>query len=145
MMSNNVNRTFLTLIWIPWRIPHSRVARGGTWVNVPRHGGKIAKNMHRNDEFSRNFWLFPDVAEHTQVRTAWLPTVRKHYCQCQLRIFRINHYERPRIWRLYFSLYSVFPKVKFSNACLVPIATFLKQGLPHLQARISNLQARPCL
>ena len=43
---------------------------------------------------------------------------------------------------VYFSLYSVFPKVKFSNASLVPIATFFKHGLPHLQARISNLQAR---
>ena len=53
--------------------------------------------------------------------------------------------ESLNFWRLYVSLYSGFTKVTFSNACLVPIATFFKHGLPHLQARVSNLQARPCL
>ena len=93
---------------------HTAQARSqrGTWVNVLRHGGKIAKNMHRNDEFPAIFGIFPGVAEHTPVRTAWLPTVRKHYCQCQLRIFRINHYERPRIFE--------FLKIVFFTVFCIP-------------------------
>jgi len=35
-------------------------------------------------------------------------------------------------------------KVKFGNQQSV-LATLFKHGLPNLQARISNLQARPCL
>ena len=58
MMSNNVNRTFLTLIWIPWRIPHRRIARGGHGWMSPVTVEKSQKNMHRNDEFSRNFRHF---------------------------------------------------------------------------------------
>ena len=131
-MSNNVNRTFLTLIWIPWRIPHRRVARRGTWVNFPRHGGKIAK------KHAQKWRIFPQFSAFFQV----LPNTHRseqHRCQpsaniianvnCEYsELITTKDHESSNFWRLYFSLYSVFPKVKFSNACLVPIATFFKHG-----------------
>jgi len=88
MMSNNVNRTFLTLIWIPWRIPHRCVARGGIWVNVHRHGGKIAK------KHAQKWRIFPQFSAFFQwcpLRQKNAPSLAKSWLRACCRNYASRH------------------------------------------------------
>jgi len=86
--------------------------------------GECPPSRWKNRKKHAQKWrIFPQFSAFFQ----WCPPPSEK-CPLHSKILTTKDRETSNFWRLYFSLYSVFPKVKFSNACLVPIATFFKHG-----------------
>jgi len=69
----------------------------GDMGECPHHGGKIAKNMHRNDEFFRNFRHFSSDVPLRQKNAPFLSKILTMRLMPQLRItpFQVKNIAKP--------------------------------------------------